>query len=193
MIEAEIWKDIKDYETRYEVSNFGNVRSKTRVVSDRKIPRRVFKARQLKPWVMGTGYASVSLSKEGRVKKFTVHHLVCSAFHERSRHHQCVNHKDGDKVNNHHHNLEWCTQKENNDHAFKTGLRKAPPQFMGGKGHITYKGDTIATNISDGSKITLFGAKDMRDHGFNSKSVYSCISGKRKSHKGYRFERINEA
>ncbi len=34
-----------------------------------------------------------------------------------------INHKDGDKVNNHYQNLEWCTFSENNYHAVNTGLR----------------------------------------------------------------------
>ena len=35
-----------------------------------------------------------------------------------------VNHKDGNKLNNHVSNLEWCTQSENLIHSFRTKLRK---------------------------------------------------------------------
>ena len=33
-----------------------------------------------------------------------------------------MNHIDGDKLNNAASNLEWCTQSENQEHAYKMGL-----------------------------------------------------------------------
>jgi hypothetical protein len=37
--------------------------------------------------------------------------------------HNIVNHMDGDKLNNHFSNLEWCSYSENNQHAWDNGLQ----------------------------------------------------------------------
>lgn len=36
----------------------------------------------------------------------------------------CVNHKDGNKLNNSIDNLEWCTHSDNTSHAYREGLKK---------------------------------------------------------------------
>jgi hypothetical protein len=120
-IAIEIWKDIEGYEGFYQVSNLGNVKS-----FDRKVwngctfydkPGRI-----LKPIRVGE-YLGVQLSHNARTKKFYVHRLVATAFLEKSENRNVVNHKDGDKFNNTVENLEWCTARENNDHATNHGLR----------------------------------------------------------------------
>jgi hypothetical protein len=50
--------------------------------------------------------------------------LVASHFIPNPYQHPQVNHKDGNKTNNHINNLEWCSAEFNAQHALKTGLRK---------------------------------------------------------------------
>jgi hypothetical protein len=95
----EIWKEIENYEN-YEISNFGNVRKK------------------LKTSKTKDGYRAISLTDDfGNRKTLRVHRLVAKAFIEEEDGKFLVNHKDGIRDNNNVDNLEWCTPKENSQHA----------------------------------------------------------------------------
>lgn len=112
-----IWKDIKGFDGKYKISNFGEVMSidygKTK------------KSKLLTPKQHHTGYLLVRLCYgDGRMpKNRTIHSLVAEAFIPNPENKRCVNHKDGNKTNNNVTNLEWNTHKENCQHAIKTGLR----------------------------------------------------------------------
>jgi hypothetical protein len=101
-------KIIPGYED-YECDIFGNVYSLKRG-----------KRRKLKPATCKWGYLYLTLSKNGKPKKFKIHRLIMLTFHGASELH--VNHIDGVKTNNNFLNLEYCTRSENLLHAFRTGL-----------------------------------------------------------------------
>jgi hypothetical protein len=114
----EKWKDIKGYEGYYQVSNLGNVKSLDRVVWNGKVfHKRIGKI--LKP--KGDRYYELCLTKQGKLKKVYIHRLVAQAFIPNPNNKAEVNHMDGNKVNNHISNLEWCTSKENKKHAWENG------------------------------------------------------------------------
>lgn len=103
------WKPVVGYEGLYEVSNYGQVKNvKTQKVL---MPRN------------STSYSLVALFDKGKRKDVKVHRLVAKSFLPNPENKPQVNHKDGNKVNNHLSNLEWCTNSENQKHAYKTGLR----------------------------------------------------------------------
>lgn len=66
------------------------------------------------------GYKVVTLDKE----QLLVHRLVALHFIPNPYQHPQINHKDGDKTNNHVSNLEWASASMNAQHALQTGLRK---------------------------------------------------------------------
>lgn len=115
----EKWKAVVFFEGSYEVSNFGQVKSLAREKNNKgkiqKIQERIL--RQAK-----TNYPSVSLWLEGVLKVKKVHRIVAEAWLPNPDHKPEVNHKDGNRFNNHVNNLEWATRKENTHHAMVNKL-----------------------------------------------------------------------
>jgi hypothetical protein len=116
----EEWKDIEDYEGLYQVSNFGMVRSLEQEGERKQGGQR--RNSNLCPSSNGNGYVYVSLIKNKQRKNFYIHRLVARAFIENTNKKRFVNHKNGIKDHNTVANLEWCTESENVNHAYKTGL-----------------------------------------------------------------------
>jgi hypothetical protein len=63
----------------------------------------------------------------------TIHRLLAETFIPNPDNKPCVNHIDGNKLNNTVDNLEWCTYSENHLHAYKNNLMKAPWKNKKGK------------------------------------------------------------
>lgn len=121
-MQKEIWKDIKNYEGRYQISNMGRVKSlfrKVKTVSGYYI---TVQEKILKQTVDNTGYYVVSLWKNNKHLRAHIHRLVAETFIFNHNNKPFINHIDGDKLNNNVSNLEWCTPKENNIHAYQYGL-----------------------------------------------------------------------
>jgi hypothetical protein len=98
---TEIWKDIIGYESYYQVSNLGNIRSLDRVINNKK-----YKGQLKKLGLSENGYYRVSLQKNMERRQFMVHRLVAIMFIDNPSNKSFVNHKDGNKLNNHMNNLE---------------------------------------------------------------------------------------
>ncbi len=76
----------------------------------------------LKPCRQRLGYLQITLSINGVHKRYKVHRLVGLLFIPNPCCLPQINHKDGNKENNHYSNLEWCDAYHNNKHARETGL-----------------------------------------------------------------------
>lgn len=120
----EIWKEIEKWESQYLVSNQGRVKRKERAVLRTGFGIQVYPEKVLRPVDNGSGYKYIMVSINKNLVRDSIHRLVASAFLQRPPGADTVNHKDGDKANNTVENLEWLTQKENNQHSFRSGFYK---------------------------------------------------------------------
>lgn len=119
---GEVWRPVKGYESNYEVSNLGNIRSIKRRINH---PRLGHQHREMLVHRFRDNldsYIDFGLWKDGKCKQVPLHRLVAEAFIPNPENKPFVNHIDGNKRNNKVDNLEWVTCGENNEHAFITGL-----------------------------------------------------------------------
>ena len=116
----EEWRIVNGFEN-YEISNIGRLK-----VNLKYRKYRDYNSKILNPSKDRDGYYRSCLSTNGKSKNKIIHRLVAENFLINENNYPVVNHKNGIKDDNRVENLEWCTIRENNIHALKTGL-KIPP------------------------------------------------------------------
>ena len=160
--------------TTYEISEDGNIRNART-------------GRAVKQYKQKDGYLQASLSKDNKPKTYLVHRLVAKAWCDNQSELSEVNHKDGDKTNNHYTNLEWVSHKQNMLHAKTTGLLNTPKQrckkmppgtSVGVKNNRTTLTENdvvkIRQRLANGDKQ----AHIARDYGTTPTAIY-CIKNRR--------------
>ena len=105
--------------------------------------------REMSYTVNNRGYLTVVI----RRKTYMVHRLVAQAFLPNLEGKPVVNHIDGNKLNNTLENLEWCTVRENNQHARETGLHKQAKGYTPKYRSASTKQKSLA-NLKDKSKLS---------------------------------------
>lgn len=114
-IEKIDWRDIPGYEGHYCANKLGQIK---RLALINSVDPRMRKERLLR---INRGnsadYLTVSLFKDGKSRLWPAHRLIALTFIDNPLNKPVVNHKDRNRQNNHVDNLEWCTHKENSQHA----------------------------------------------------------------------------
>lgn len=160
----EIWKEINN--TKYYISSKGQVLNGLR--------NKLLKGSINKK----NGYIKVTIYTHS----YFIHRLVAQHFIFNPKHLPQVNHKDGNKLNNCMENLEWCTDRENTIHAFKSGMYDSYISDLS----IPIEG----VNIKTGNIVRFNSASEAGRNGFNQANISSCLRGERKSHMGYKWRKL---
>ena len=153
----------------------GRVKSLERKVKHWCGGERIQKERILKPGVRSKGYLFVFLCAGGKSRMFSVHRLVCQAFHENPDNKPEVNHINENASDNRACNLEWCTRRENNTHGTRTE-RSAKTQSKS-IGQYTRDGELI--------KIWPSTKEVQRQTGFSNGNISLAANGKYKQAYGF--------
>lgn len=171
----EEWKDIDGYEEKYQISNYGRVKT----LYDIKWNKKIYKEKILSAKTTGK-YLHVSLSKKSIKKNFLIHRLVASAFLLNPCNYSIVNHKDENKKNNYVDNLEWCTYTYNNNYGKRN--KKAKEKLSIKINQYDLKGNYIKTWNSMNDAIRYY----------HNNHICNVCKKQRKSACGYKWEYANK-
>lgn len=169
---TEEWADINGYEGIYQVSSLGNVRSLDRVISSG--ARRKGQPMKIQN---GSAYRQITLGKNNKLKTHLIHRLVAAAFLPAVEGKDVVNHINGDKTDNRLENLEWCTYKENMEHASGTGLMSFGDDHHTAK-LTASKARAIRSLHSEGRTY----ASLSREYGVSPKSIMNVVNNRTWTH-----------
>jgi hypothetical protein len=174
----ENWKTLKYHNKiyyNYEVSTYGNIRSKT-------IKKNRLFNLDHNGYACTTIYCGINNGKKIN-KNIKVHIAVASTFIENSKNKPTVNHKDGNKINNFVENLEWATQAEQAEHAANIlGYKQLYSDIM--KNNFSKQ---IVQYTKENKFVKLWSStrEVERTLGFRHENIASCARGIRRSAYGY--------
>lgn len=180
----ENYVDIIGFEGKFQISDLGNVK------------RLSYKAKNKNGYVTLTeiikknslNWNGYYFTRLGRNNPLLVHRLVAIAFIPNPQNKSCVNHIDGNKLNNYVNNLEWCTKAENNQHAYDVGLKKGYWTKKSGDKHHSSK--QVTQYDLSGNIIQVFGSASeaSRITGFKQPNICKCCRGESQTYKKFNWE-----
>lgn len=210
-------KDIKGFENIYTIDEYGVIRSKERYIEFDDCGRygrnrvRHYLPQVIKPKLTKKGYHCVNLyDEQGRQHTYRVHVLVARAFLEPTDKNPDgtpiegniqVNHKDGNHINNHVSNLEYCDNRYNNAHAWRTGLRQLTDKQRenlrtGNPAKELYaiKNNVIIAKKSCSREMASYIIEELGAACGSvetaARMIRACCEGKKKTYKGFHFQYV---
>jgi hypothetical protein len=173
-LDGEIWMPVNCY---------GGIYSKIYLISNMQRVKRVQHRKNVsnkitKPHLHPTGYFNVSLTIFGKQKLVAIHRLIAEAFIPNLENKSHVNHINGIKTDNRIENLEWCTVKENIQHAWRTGLAKSKKGEQSNGAKLTEKDVLEIRAIGN----TMTQKEIGKLYGINHQAVYKILKRVRWTH-----------
>lgn len=143
--------------------------------------------KKLKPNRVGD-YLGVNIN--GKVR--TIHRIVAQAFIPNPDNKPHVNHKDGNKHNNHADNLEWCTRSENQLHAYRVLGVKNVKSNLGNFYGSSFNARRVRQLAKDRQLIREFDCvrRAKNELGISETSISNCLSGRSKTAGGFIWEYV---
>lgn len=174
----EIWKDIKGFEGRYQVSNYGRVKSLARIVKRGQNGYRNIKETILSPRTdTKRGYQTISIRIHSKRYNLSLHRLVAETFIPNPNNYPVINHIDGNPSNNNVNNLEWCTQSYNVKYSYTNGNAKPTPGCFK-KGNIPHNLTKVNQYDLEGNYIQTFNSIKLAAKSINKSptGISNCLN-----------------
>lgn len=173
----EIWKDIKNYEGLYQISNLGKIKT----LGNNKTKKEKIKSTRNDK----KGYEKVDLCKNGQIRTFFVHRLVAQAFISNVKNLKEINHKDENPKNNVVTNLEWCDRSYNINYGSRN--KKVSEAQKGHNGKVIKQIDINGKII----KIWQSMSQASKELKINVGNISNCCKNKKITAGGYKWELLN--
>lgn len=193
----EIWKNIKNYEGLYQVSNLGRIKRLSKEVNYKNNDTRTLKEKVLTPCI-SKKYYQVVLTKNHKEKTYLLHRLVAEAFIPNPENKPEVNHINANVNDNSVNNLEWNTRLENMQHAVKNNLlnvKKGKKHYMYhkyGKEHRNSK-EIIQLTIDNKIIKKWDSLADVeRNLNIKASNICKCLKKERETAGNYKWKYIKE-
>lgn len=133
------------------------------------------------------GYKTITMIKNKKVYTKTLHRLLAKTFIPNPHNYPCINHIDGNRLNNSLDNLEWCTYGHNNKEAYRIGLKKGAWCNKKNEKHPASK--RVIQYDLEGNYLKTWesGTEVERQLGISISSISQCCSGINKSAGRYKW------